>query len=226
MEKEKNIDINIQAAIPSSRGIGSLVGSLVGQAYNKVESKTTWPGGDQGWDADNQKVRDGISKMLIPNRKITKYSIRGINIRNACYITRPMTGEVGIAINLNEDKTFDYFFPLDKDVYNLVKSTPEAIQDALRGEGENFFLNPIQVAAVLNDANQANINACKALIKILQDSVQSLTTTMRENTAKAQKFQKEMTESKVESVNFKDLLKDNAVSAMVEVSATSGAEQL
>lgn len=221
MNNEKNIDINIQAAIPSSRGIGSLVGSLVGQAYNKVESRNTWPGGDQGWDADNQKVRDGISKMLIPNRKILKYALKDINIRNACYITRPMTGEVGIAINLNPDNTFDYFFPLDRDVYNLIKSTPEAINDALRGEGDNFFLNPVQVAAVLNDANQAQINACKALIKILNDSVQSLITVQRENTAKAQKFQKELNESKVESINFKDLLRDNTVSAMVEVSANT-----
>ena len=224
MEKEKNIDINIQAAIPSSRGIGSLVGSLVGQAYNKVESKNMWPGGDQGWDADNQKIRDGISQMLITNRKIVKYSLREINIRNACYISRPLNHEVGIAINLNQDGSFDYFFPLDRDIYNLVKSTPEAISDALRGEGENFFLNPMQVAAVLNDANQAQINACKALQKILSDCIQSLTTVQRENTAKAQKFQKELSESKVESVNFKDLLKGDTVSAMVEVSTTSGDE--
>ena len=219
----KNIDINIQAAIPASRGIGSLVGSLVGQAYNKVETKNTWPGGDQGWDADQQKIRDGISTMLMTNRKIIKYALRDVNIFNACYHTRPMGGGVGIAINLRPDGTFDYFFPLDKDVYNLVKSTPEAINDALKGEGENFFLNPISVATVLNDANQAQINAAKQLVKILQDSIQSLITVQKENINKAQKFAKELNDTKVETVNFKDLLKGD-VSAMVEVSATQGAE--
>ena len=72
----KNIDINIQAAIPASRGIGSMVGSLVGQAYHKVESRNTWQGGDQGWDNDNEKVRQGVSTMLIPNRPIKKYMLK------------------------------------------------------------------------------------------------------------------------------------------------------
>lgn len=220
MKEEKTIDINIQAAIPGSRGIGSLVGSLVGQAYNKVETKNMWPGGDQGWDSDCQKIRDGISSMLMPNRKLFKYSLRDVNIFNACYYTRPMGGGVGIAINLRPDGSYDYFFPLDKDVYKLVKSTPEAISDALKGEGENFFLNPVSVAKVLNDANQAQINAIKGLIKILQDCVQSLTTVKNENIAKAQKFEKELNETKVETVNFKDLLRGD-VSAMVEVNTKS-----
>lgn len=224
MEKGKNIDINIQAAIPTSRGIGSMVGSLVGQAYNKVETKNTWPGGDQGWDADQQKVRDGISSMLMTNRKIMKYSLRDVDIFNACYHNLPMEGGIGIAINLRPDGSYDYFFPLDKDMYNLVKSTPDAIENALKGEGENFFLNPIQVAKVLNDANQVQINAAKALIKILNDSVQSLITVQRENVAKAQKFEKELNDTKVETINFKDLLRSNEVSAMVEIKATQGSE--
>lgn len=221
---EKNIDINIQAAIPASRGIGSMVGSLVGQAYNKVETKNMWPGGDQGWDADTQKIREGISKAFMLNRKPIKYVLKDVNIFNACYHNRPMGGGVGIAINLRPDGNFDYFFPLDKDVYNLVKSTPEAIEDALRGEGENFFLNPVSVAAVLNDANQANINALKAIAKIINDCIQSLTTAKKENEAKAQKFEKELRESQIETIDFRDLLKDNTVSAMVEVSNTRGDE--
>lgn len=219
-ENEKNIDINIQAAIPASRGIGSLVGSLVGQAYNKVETKNMWPGGDQGWDTDAQKIRDGISQMFMLNRKPLKYVLKDINIFNASYYTRPMNGGVGIAINLRPDGTYDYFFPLDKDVYNLVKSTPEAIDDALHGVGENFFLNPVSVATVLNEANQSNINALRALQKTINDCIQSLVTTKKENEAKAARFEKELNDSKVETINFKDLLRDNTVSAMVEVSAT------
>lgn len=224
MANEKNIDINIQAAIPTSRGIGSMVGSLVGQAYNKVETKNMWPGGDQGWDADNAKVRDGISNMFMLNRKPMKYVLKDVNIFNASYISRPMNGGVGIAINLQPDGTFDYFFPLDKDVYNLVKGTPEAINDALKGEGPNFFLNPVSVAAVLNDANQANIEALKGLQKIINDCIQSLQTTKKENEAKAVKFEKELNDTKVETVDFREILKNNTVGAMVEVTATKGAE--
>lgn len=224
MANEKTIDINIQAAIPTSRGIGSMVGSLVGQSYNKVETKNMWPGGDQGWDADCQKVRDGLSTMFMLNRKPIKYTLKDIDIFNACYHNLPLNGGVGIAINLRSDGTYDYFFPLDKDIYKLVKSTPEAINEALKGEGENFFLNPSSVAKVLNDANMVNINALKALQKTISDMIQSLGTVMKENTAKAQKFEKELAETKIETFNFKDLLRDNTVSAMVEVNATKGSE--
>ena len=219
----KNIDINIQAAIPGSRGIGSMVGSLVGQAYHKVESRNTWQGGDQGWDADNEKVRNGLSTMLIPNRKINKYILKDIDIANACYHQRPVTGEIGIAINLRPDGTFDQFFPLNKDVFNLVKGTPEAIADALRGEGENFFLNPMAVATVINDANKSELNAVQALKKILNSIEQNLIGAINENTKKAQKFAKELQETKIETIDFRDILKGE-VGAMVEVKATTGAE--
>ena len=221
----KNIDINIQAAIPASRGIGSMVGSLVGQAYHKVESRNTWQGGDQGWDNDNEKIRQGLSTMLIPNRPIKKYMLKDVDIFNACYYSRGAgdSKEVGIAINLHEDGTFDQFFPLNKDIFKLVKSTPDAINDALKGQGDNFFLNPSAVARVINDANRVEVSAVDNLIKALNSIKQNLVTAINENTKKAEKFAKELQETKVETVDFRDILKGE-VGAMVEVSTTKGAE--
>lgn len=221
----KNIDINIQAAIPASRGIGSMVGSLVGQAYHKVESRNTWQGGDQGWDNDNEKVRQGVSTMLIPNRPIKKYMLKDVDIFNACYYSRGAgdSKEVGIAINLYEDGTFDQFFPLNRDIFKLVKSTPDAINDALKGQGDNFFLNPSAVARVINDANRVEVSAVDNLIKALNSIKQNLVTAINENQKKAEKFAKELQETKVETVDFRDILKGE-VGAMVEVSTTKGAE--
>lgn len=221
----KNIDINIQAAIPASRGIGSMVGSLVGQAYHKVESRNTWQGGDQGWDNDNEKIRQGLSTMLIPNRPIKKYMLKDVDIFNACYYSRGAgdSKEVGIAINLHEDGTFDQFFPLNRDIFKLVKSTPDAINDALKGQGDNFFLNPSAVARVINDANRVEVSAVDSLIKALNSIKQNLVTAINENQKKAEKFAKELQETKVETVDFRDILKGE-VGAMVEVSTTKGAE--
>ena len=221
----KNIDINIQAAIPTSRGIGSMVGSLVGQAYHKVESRNTWQGGDQGWDNDNDKIRQGLSTMLIPNRPIKKYMLKDVDIFNACYYSRGAgdSKEVGIAINLHEDGTFDQFFPLNRDIFKLVKSTPDAINDALKGQGDNFFLNPSAVARVINDANRVEVSAVDNLIKALNSIKQNLVTAINENQKKAEKFAKELQETKVETVDFRDILKGE-VGAMVEVSTTKGAE--
>ena len=221
----KNIDINIQAAIPASRGIGSMVGSLVGQAYHKVESRNTWQGGDQGWDNDNEKIRQGLSTMLIPNRPIKKYMLKDVDIFNACYYSRGAgdSKEVGIAINLHDDGTFDQFFPLNRDIFKLVKSTPDAINDALKGQGDNFFLNPSAVARVINDANRVEVSAVDNLIKALNSIKQNLVTAINENQKKAEKFAKELQETKVETVDFRDILKGE-VGAMVEVSTTKGAE--
>ena len=221
----KNIDINIQAAIPASRGIGSMVGSLVGQAYHKVESRNTWQGGDQGWDNDNEKIRQGLSTMLIPNRPIKKYMLKDVDIFNACYYSRGAgdSTEVGIAINLHEDGTVDQFFPLNRDIFKLVKSTPDAINDALKGQGDNFFLNPSAVARVINDANRVEVSAVDNLIKALNSIKQNLVTAINENQKKAEKFAKELQETKVETVDFRDILKGE-VGAMVEVSTTKGAE--
>lgn len=221
----KNIDINIQAAIPASRGIGSMVGSLVGQAYHKVESRNTWQGGDQGWDNDNEKIRQGLSTMLIPNRPIKKYMLKDVDIFNACYYSRGAgdSKEVGIAINLHEDGTFDQFFPLNRDIFKLVKSTPDAINDALKGQGDNFFLNPSAVARVINDANRVEVSAVDSLMKALNSIKQNLVTAINENQKKAEKFAKELQETKVETVDFRDILKGE-VGAMVEVSTTKGAE--
>lgn len=221
----KNIDINIQAAIPASRGIGSMVGSLVGQAYHKVESRNTWQGGDQGWDNDNEKVRQGVSTMLIPNRPIKKYMLKDVDIFNACYYSRGAgdSKEVGIAINLHEDGTFDQFFPLNRDIFKLVKSTTDAINDALKGQGDNFFLNPSAVARVINDANRVEVSAVDNLIKALNSIKQNLVTAINENQKKAEKFAKELQETKVETVDFRDILKGE-VGAMVKVSTEKDAE--
>lgn len=223
--KNATIDIEIQAAIPQTRGIGSIVGSLVGQAYHKVESRNTWQGGDQGWDNDNEKIRQGLSTMLIPNRPIKKYMLKDVDIFNACYYSRGAgdSKEVGIAINLHEDGTFDQFFPLNKDVFKLVKSTPDAVNNALKGEGENFFLNPTAVATVINDANKVELAAVRALKEALGKIEQNLIGAINDNNKKAQQFAKELAETKIETVDFRDILKGE-VGAMVEVVATQGAE--
>lgn len=223
--KNATIDIEIQAAIPQTRGIGSIVGSLVGQAYHKVEARNTWQGNDQGWDADAEKIRAGLSTMLMPNRKIKKYMLKDVNITNASYVKRGAGDacEVGIAINLKEDGTFDQFFPLNKDVFKLVKSTPDAVNNALKGEGENFFLNPTAVATVINDANKVELAAVRALKEALGKIEQNLIGAINDNNKKAQQFAKELAETKIETVDFRDILKGE-VGAMVEVVATKGAE--
>ena len=99
------------------------------------------------------------------------------------------------------------------------------LSTTLKGQGDNFFLNPSAVARVINDANRVEVNAVDNLIKALNSIKQNLVTAINENTKKAEKFAKELQETKIETVDFRDILKGE-VGAMVEVSTTKGAEQL
>lgn len=219
MDESKNlaVDISLQRAIEGSRSVGSFIGSLTGKAFYKAEDRNTWPGGDDGWNKDIESIRAGITKSIMPSRKINKFSLREINIFNAGYVKRDIINDFGIGINVRPDNTYDHFFPLDTELYKVAKSTPDAIEAALRGEGDNFFLNPKAVAAVMNDANKAEINNIDALIKKLQNAKQALLSAISENNRKADKFVKELKESEVDGVDFKSLANNSDVTLIAEV---------
>lgn len=213
----KNIDINIAAAIPSSRGLGSEFGSLLGQPYYKVDARNTWQGGDEGWDKDNEKARSGIFTGLLPNRKINKYRIEEHDICSAQYYKQPVTGEIGIVINLDsETGSYDMFFPLTSESLKIGRGAAEAIAAALRGEGQNFFLNPQVVANVVNDANRAEVNNIDSFITILNKIKQNLLTTISQNEKLAANAVKERNDTKIDDVDIKQVLKGNT-SATIEL---------
>lgn len=217
--ESKQIDINIAAAIPTTRGLGSEFGSLLGQPYYKVDARNCWQGGDEGWDADNDKARTGAFTGLLPNRKINKYRLEEHDIASAQYYKQPLTGEVGIAINLNpEEGTYDMFFPLTKDSLKIGHGAAEAVAAALRGEGQNFFLNAQVVSNIVNDANRAEVNNIDAFITILNKIKQNLLTTISQNEKMATNATKERINSKVDNVDIKSVLKGNT-SATIEVHA-------
>jgi hypothetical protein len=215
----KQIDINIAAAIPTSRGIGSQLGSLVGQPYYKVDSRNTWQGGDEGWNADNEKARLGTFNGLLPNRKINKYRVEEHDIFGAQYYKQPITGEIGIVVNLNpQDGTYDMFFPLAKDSLKIGRGAAEAIAAALKGEGENFFLNPQVVVNVVNEANRAEVNNIDAFISVLNKIKQNLLTTISQNDKLASNAIKERNDSKIDDIDLQGVLKGNG-SATIEINA-------
>ena len=215
----KQIDINIAAAIPTTRGLGSNLGSLLGQPYYKVDARNCWQGGDEGWNADNEKARLGTFTGLLPNRKINKYRLEEHDIASAQYYKQPITGEVGIAINLNpEEGTYDMFFPLTKDALKIGRGAADAIAAALRGEGENFFLNAQVVANVVNDANKVEVNNIDAFITVLNKIKQNLLTTISQNEKMAVNAAKERSDSQVNEIDLKGVLKGNG-SATIEINA-------
>ena len=210
----KEIDVNIATTIPATRGLGSNFGALLGQPYYTVKAHNTWQGGDEGWANDNEKAKQGVFTGLLPNRKINRYRLEEHDIASAQYYKNPITNEVGIAINLNpEDGSYDMFFPL-----TIGRGAAEAVAAALRGEGQNFFLNPQVVANIVNDANRAEVNNIDTLIASLQKIKQGLLTTVSQNEKLAVKAAKERTDTQIVDVDLKDVLKGNT-SATIEINA-------
>lgn len=214
---DKTIDVNIVAGVRQS---ASLIGALLGKAYSTVESKTIWQGGQEGFEHDKAAANATNSAMLITNRSPKKYSLKTQDILSAQFYAQPITGQQGIVINLRQDGSYDMFFPLDGHNPIVVeKPVADAISDALKGEGENFFLDPKTVAAVINEANKAEIKNIETLITSLSKMKQNLQGAVVENEKKAAEIEKQWIDSKVNGIDIKTVM--NSGTATLNVHTTT-----
>ena len=215
MKNEKQIDVNIATVIPSTRQTASFIGGLLGKAYSTVESRDCWQGGAEGFENDKKAAATPGIASLVTNRSPKKYLLRTQDIISAQFHKQGLTGQTGIAINLRPDETCDLFFPLDG-TNPVVTEKPmgDAISAALRGEGDNFFMDAEKVAAVLNEANKAEVKNIETLINALSKMKQNIQGAIIENEKKAAEISKQWIDSKMEGIDIKDVLTGNATSVI------------
>ena len=218
MNNEKTIDVNIKTVLADNRQAASLIGALIGKAYAKVESRDCWQGGKEGFENDKAKATAPGAAGLITNRSPRKFMLKIQDILGAQMYVQPLTKQVGVVVNLNNsDGSYDMFFPLDGSNPTIVeKPMAEAISDALKGEGQNFFLEPSKVVAVVNEGNRAEVKNIDSLIGALNKMKQNIITTINENEKKAAEIEKEWATSKVNGVDIKDVVA-SASSAVINV---------
>lgn len=218
MSNEKTIDVNIKTVLADNRQAASLIGALIGKAYAKVESRDCWQGGKEGFENDKAKATAPGAAGLITNRSPRKFMLKIQDILGAQMYIQPLTKQVGVVVNLNNsDGSYDMFFPLDGSNPTIVeKPMAEAISDALKGEGQNFFLEPSKVVAVVNEGNRAEVKNIDSLIGALNKMKQNIITTINENEKKAAEIEKEWATSKVNGVDIKDVVA-SASSAVINV---------
>ena len=221
MENNKQIDVNIQNVIPSTRQAASFIGALLGKAYSEVECKEIWAGGKDGFEKDKKAAATPGVAMLITNRSPKKYTLRTKDIVGAQF---HMVGfgenqQVGVAINLRPDNTYDLFFPLNGGNNPVIvqKAMSDAISDALHGEGDNFFLDAEKVAVVINDANKAEVKNIENLIAALTKMKQNIQGAIIENEKKAAEIGKQWIDSKIDGVDIKDILAGNNAPSVINV---------
>lgn len=218
MNNEKTIDVNIKTVLADNRQAASLIGALIGKAYAKVESRDCWQGGKEGFENDKAKATAPGAAGLITNRSPRKFMLKIQDILGAQMYVQPLTKQVGVVVNLdNSNGSYDMFFPLDGSNPTIVeKPMAEAISDALKGEGQNFFLEPSKVVAVVNEGNRAEVKNIDTLIAALNKMKQNIITTINENEKKAAEIEKEWATSKVNGVDIKDVVA-SASSAVINV---------
>ena len=119
---------------------------------------------------------------------------------------------VAIAVNLKENGESDFKCPLNgMNPIVAEKSMRDAINDALRGTGKNFFVAVDETVTVLNEANKGTLAEIDALIKTLQGQRQSVETAITENLRKAAEYKRQWTESKIENLDIKSTTDADAI---------------
>lgn len=205
MEKTNTIDVNINTTLAGARQTASLIGGLLGKAYATVEARDIWQGGKEGYERD--KAAAATSAALITNRSPRKFMLKTQDILGAVTYQQPMTKQIGIAINLRSDGTYDMFFPLDgTNPVIAEKPIADAVSDAIHGEGNNFFLEPTKVVNIINEGNRAEIKNIDNLVSSLLKMKQNLLTAVNENEKKAAEIEKEWINSKVDGVGIKEVI--------------------
>lgn len=222
MEKvSKEVEINISNVLSGNRQAASFAGAMLGKAYTEVEERDCWQGGSEGFENDRKAAATPGVAALVTNRSPKKYRLRTKDILGAQVHQNKLTGEVGIAINLRADGTYDLFFPLNGNNPVIAeKSMEDAVFDALNNEGENFFLDAEKVAAIINAANKAEVKNIEVLINSLSKMKQNIQGAIIENDKKATEIAKEWTDSKLSGIDIKSVLNGNTT-AVVNVHTTT-----
>lgn len=200
----KNVEINLNEVIANTRQSASFIGSLLGKTFGKVECQPTWPGGKDKFE--EAKNLAAASNTLMVNMSPKRYTIRLIDIKGVNYVTEGLgdSQHVAIAVNLKENGESDFKCPLNgMNPIVAEKSMRDAINDALRGTGKNFFVAIDETVSVLNEANKGTLAEIDALIKTLNSQRQSVETAISENLRKAAEYKRQWSESKIDNLEIK-----------------------
>jgi hypothetical protein len=201
---DKNVEINLNEVVASTRQSASYIGSLLGKTFGKVECQLTWPGGKDKFE--EAKNLASASNSLMLNMSPKRYTVRLIDIKGVNYVTEGLgdSQRIAIAVNLKENGESDFKCPLNGTNPIIVeKSMRDAINDALRGTGKNFFVAIDETVSVLNEANKGTLAEIDALIKTLQGQRQSVETAISENLRKAAEYKRQWSESKIDNLEIK-----------------------
>ena len=135
-------------------------------------------------------------------------------VRIQSFVEAVAEDEVGVAVNPDGKGGYDLFLPLNNDILKAGNVTVENVTAALRGEKQEFFLNPDAVVDLINRANQQEYDNLKALREKISKMEQNLLGVIAENKQKAEAANKEWMNSAVQT-GLDDVLNHTAAGIIV-----------
>lgn len=184
----KTIDVNIIPSIVSENTqLISKVGALNGTQIFKVEARLAWPcASKEEFEIEKRKYDTGEKKGFILNQSPVRILLKNLLIAGVALV-HDLDGEVCIAINPHEDETADMILPISKDTLERFgKTTRDAIQAAIHGEKDSFFLNGKEVATIVNAYMQKQIAQLEELKENINKMVVKMKGDISNNEKKAQ----------------------------------------
>lgn len=184
----KTIDVNIiPPIVAENTQLISKVSSLNGTQIFKVETRLAWPcATKEEFEAEKRKYDTGEKKGFILNQSPVRILLKNILIAGVALV-RDVDDEICIAINPHQDDTADIIVPISKNILeSFGKTTRDAIQAAIRGEKDAFFLNGKEVAAMVNAYMSKQIAQLEELKENINKMVVKLKGDIANNENKAQ----------------------------------------
>lgn len=192
------MDININASVVAEHGqLISQIGSNLGKPFYRIEQRDAWQGGPEGFERDKAKVLSGESTELITNRSPKRFLMKDFLIENHHIYKDPISGQLGIAINLKPDGEYDLFLPLDNSSIKAGIFTAEDVAKALRGEKTQFFLNGRKLCEYINQAATREVENIRTLREKLNKMEQAILNDIANNKKKAEADEKAWIDSKL-----------------------------
>ena len=190
-------EINIQTEVARHRVPTSNFGSLLGRQFCKPESVACI----KDFDKSVAENASHGNINLLPSRTPRRFRIKTFDVLSAA--AKYVRGTGGVILNEGMEGGAEVFLPYDSENKQFGKMTSDAFEKALKKEDPNIVFADIKAAAdEVNAYNRDEIRRIDALISMLSDAKQKITSAIAENDRKASEYLRELADSSVDPVDF------------------------
>lgn len=195
------MDINVETVVGQNLQLVGNIGATLGGKFHKIEPICIWAGGETGLEEKKLEIKRGNSQEFVLDRSPKKFSMKSYRIEKVEVVKDAVTGQVVILINGGEGGQFGQNtleLPITQDLVRAGVVDNNAVAKALNGDKNHFFLDSAALAAILNRANEGQVQALKTLRESIDKMIQNIMSCIADNTRRATQDRDEWNKSKID----------------------------